>query len=159
MGSGEAFMKSISVFCLVIAAAVAGGWSARGWAQQPAQGGKMSLGRFSVSLAVKDIQASKEFYQKLGFEVIFGNQEQRWLILRSGSTVVGLFQGMFPKNTLTFNPQDVRALQRWLKSRGVPLKQEADEKTSGPAFAALEDPDGNPILLDQLEPKYMQDPD
>lgn len=121
----------------------------------------MQLGNFSVSLAVKDLAASRAFYEKLGFTVWGGNQEQNWLILKNGSTVVGLFQGMFERNILTFNPgwdsdakllpafTDVRDLQRGLKAQGVPLLSEADEATSGPASFMLQDPDGNQILVDQ----------
>jgi predicted enzyme related to lactoylglutathione lyase len=121
----------------------------------------MQLGAFSISLAVKDIQASKSFYEKLGFTVFGGNAAQNWLILKNGDKVIGLFQGMFEKNMLTFNPgwdqnaqklasfTDVRELQRQLKAQGVQLMAEADEKTSGPAHLMLVDPDGNPILVDQ----------
>jgi len=121
----------------------------------------MKLGAFSVSLAVKDIEASKQFYQKLGFTTLGGNQEQNWLILKNGDHVIGLFQGMFEKNILTFNPgwdssaqplpefTDVRELQRQLKAQGVSFTSEADETTTGPASFTLEDPDGNPILFDQ----------
>jgi lactoylglutathione lyase len=121
----------------------------------------MQLGNFSVSLAVKDIAASRVFYEKLGFTVWSGNQQQNWLILKNGSTVIGLFQGMFERNLLTFNPgwnsdaqklpefTDIRDLQRELKAQGVRLLSEADETTSGPASLMLEDPDGNQILLDQ----------
>ena len=121
----------------------------------------MQLGAFSVSLAVKDLRASQAFYEKLGFRAAHGDAEQGWLILKNGPTVIGLFQGMFPKNTLTFNPgwdqdaqplpqfEDVRTIQRRLKAAGVALSIEADESGSGPAHVALEDPDGNPILIDQ----------
>ena len=121
----------------------------------------MELGAFSVSLAVKDIQASKSFYEKLGFTVFGGDAAQNWLILKNGDHVVGLFQGMFEKNILTFNPgwnqdarkldtfTDVRELQRHLKAQGVALMAEADEKTTGPASLMLTDPDGNTILIDQ----------
>ncbi|MFN8549191.1 MAG: VOC family protein [Candidatus Eisenbacteria bacterium] len=121
----------------------------------------MQLGAFSVSLAVKDIAASRAFYEKLGFTVFAGNQAQNWLILRNGDHLIGLFQGMFDKNTLTFNPgwdqnaqlvpgfTDVRELQRQLKAAGVALTIEADESKSGPAHIFLLDPDGNPILIDQ----------
>ena len=108
------------------------------------------LGSFSISLAVKDIQASREFYEKLGFEVFDGKQEENWLMLRNGSTKIGLFQGMFDHNTLTFNPPDVRAVQKHLKANGLTLMQEADETTTGPAHVFLLDPDGNPILFDQF---------
>jgi catechol 2,3-dioxygenase-like lactoylglutathione lyase family enzyme len=121
----------------------------------------MDLGAFSVSLAVKDLQASKAFYQTLGFLPFAGNESQNWLILKNGTHVIGLFQGMFERNILTFNPgwdsearalesfTDVRELQRRLKARGVQLQQEADESTAGPASFVAVDPDGNPILVDQ----------
>ena len=122
----------------------------------------MELGNFSVSLAVKDIEASKLFYKKLGFTVFVGNQMQNWLIMKNGDhAIVGLFQGMFDKNILTFNPgwssdaqtlgefTDVRELQRQLKDRGVDMISEADESTTGPASFMIVDPDGNTILVDQ----------
>ena len=121
----------------------------------------MNLGNFSVSLAVKDIEASKVFYEKLGFEVFAGNQSQKWLIMKNGPHAIGLFQGMFESNILTFNPgwdsdaqplatfTDVRELQRHLKSRGVSMITEADESTTGPASFVIADPDGNTILVDQ----------
>ena len=121
----------------------------------------MDLGAFSVSLSVKDIEASREFYEKLGFEPIGGNADDNWLILRNGDHVIGLFQGMFEKNILTFNPgwdqqcnetdsfTDVREIQRALKERGLALVSEADEASQGPASLTLIDPDGNPILIDQ----------
>lgn len=109
----------------------------------------MDLGAFSISLAVKDIKASRAFYEKIGFEVFDGKEEENWLMLRSGSTKIGLFQGMFDHNTLTFNPTDVRAVQKQLKANGLALMQEADETTTGPAHAFLLDPDGNPLLFDQ----------
>lgn len=121
----------------------------------------MELGAFSVSLTVKDIQASKEFYEKLGFEFFGGDISQNWVILKNGDTVIGLFQGMFDKNMLTFNPgwdknaqeldsfTDVRELQRQLKTKGVEFVSEADESTTGPASFMVMDPDGNPILFDQ----------
>jgi lactoylglutathione lyase len=122
----------------------------------------MPLGAFSVSLAVKDLEVSVAFYKKLGFEVIAGHEEQNWLILRSGSTTLGLFQGMFEKNCLTFNPgwdyacnlmpefEDVRSIQKRLKDAGdIEFTEEADESTTGPAYFSIVDPDGNPILFDQ----------
>lgn len=121
----------------------------------------MQLGAFSVSLAVKDIDASKAFYEKLGFTVFHGNPAQNWVILKNGDTVIGLFQGMFENNILTFNPgwnqnaetlnefTDVRELQRQLKASGVTMMTEADESTSGPASFVITDPDGNAILIDQ----------
>jgi len=121
----------------------------------------MELGTFSVSLAVKDLQASKSFYEKLGFEAFAGDASQNWLILKNGDHAIGLFQGMFDKNILTFNPgwdsnaqklatfTDVREIQRRLKAQGVQLVMEADESTKGPASIMAVDPDGNQILLDQ----------
>lgn len=121
----------------------------------------MELGAFSMSLAVKDIEASRQFYEKLGFTSSGGEQAEDWVILKNGDHVIGLFQGMFEGNILTFNPgwdqnaealpefTDVRAIQRQLKAQGVPLLSEADESTSGPASITLMDPDGNMILIDQ----------
>jgi len=121
----------------------------------------MNLGAFSISLAVKDIAASRAFYEKLGFEQVLGDQTQNWLILRNGETTVGLFQGMFDRNMLTFNPgwnsqaeplkefEDIRKIQRGLKASGLALTSQADESTTGPASLTLIDPDGNPILIDQ----------
>lgn len=121
----------------------------------------MELGAFSISLAVKDIAASRAFYEKLGFSVFGGDQEQNWLIMKNGTTLIGLFQGMFEKNMLTFNPgwdsdaqplpafADVREIQRHLLARGVQLDARADEDGSGPAHIVLTDPDGNPVLIDQ----------
>ena len=121
----------------------------------------MDLGAFSVSLAVKDIAASKQFYEKLGFEVFAGDASQNWLIMKNGDHAIGLFQGMFERNMLTFNPgwdsnaselntyTDIRELQRRLKEQGVELISEADESTTGPASLMVVDPDGNPILVDQ----------
>jgi catechol 2,3-dioxygenase-like lactoylglutathione lyase family enzyme len=121
----------------------------------------MHLGAFSISLAVSNVAASQAFYEKLGFSVFGGDAAQNWLILKNGEHLIGLFQGMFEKNTLTFNPgwdsnanrlesfTDVRELQRQLKAQGVALAVEADESTSGPAFFVALDPDGNPVLVDQ----------
>jgi lactoylglutathione lyase len=121
----------------------------------------MRLGNFSVSLAVKDIAKSRAFYEKLGFRVFGGDQAQNWLILQNDAATIGLFQGMFDKNILTFNPgwdqnaqpvgtfTDVRELQRQLKEQGVQLVSEADPNTTGPASFIAIDPDGNPILFDQ----------
>ena len=109
----------------------------------------MELGTFSVSLTVKDIKASHAFYEKLGFTKLAGDETQNWLILKSGSTKIGLSQGMFEQNGLTFNPTDVRAIQRDLKAKGLSFTVEADESTEGATHAALLDPDGNPILFDQ----------
>jgi lactoylglutathione lyase len=121
----------------------------------------MNLGAFSVSLAVSDLEASRAFYEKFGFAVFAGDPSQNWLVLKNGGHVIGLFQGMFERNMLTFNPgwdsdtnelesfTDVRELQRQLKARGVELASEADEGTTGPASFVAVDPDGNPILVDQ----------
>ena len=121
----------------------------------------MQLGTFSVSLAVKDLAASRAFYEKLGFAAFAGEPSQNWLILKNGETDIGLFQGMFERNILTFNPgwdgnaqalpefTDIRELQRRLKEQGVELAAEADETTQGPAYLMAIDPDGNPVLVDQ----------
>ncbi len=121
----------------------------------------MQLGAFSISLAVKDLEASRAFYEKFGFTVFGGDASQNWLILKNGDHVIGIFQGMFERNMLTFNPgwdsnaspvegfTDVRELQRRLKEQGVPLAAEADEATTGPAHFMAIDPDGNPVLVDQ----------
>ena len=121
----------------------------------------MELGNFSVSLAVRDLEASRDFYQKLGFQPVMGEASQGWLIVRNGSVVIGLFQGMFERNTLTFNPgwdvdgnalpsfTDVRELQKQLRAAGVEFALEADEQGSGPGSFMAIDPDGNPILFDQ----------
>lgn len=125
----------------------------------------MRLGNFSVSLAVKDIVASRAFYETLGFRVVGGDQARNWLVLQNETSTIGLFQGMFDKNILTFNPgwdraratlpefDDVREIQRTLKSRGVALTTTADESSTGPASLTLTDPDGNMILVDQHVPK------
>lgn len=121
----------------------------------------MALGAFSISLTVKDIHASKAFYEKLGFTTLGGVIENKWIILKNGPHIIGLFEGMFPKNMLTFNPgwnqdaknvdpfTDVRELQKRLKAQGVTFVSEADENTTGPASFVLTDPDGNPVLVDQ----------
>ncbi len=122
---------------------------------------RMELGAFSVSLNVKDLESSQSFYEKLGFQVFGGDATQNWLILKNGDHVIGLFQGMFEKNILTFNPgwdknankldsfTDVRDLQREFKAQGLNIENEADENTTGPASFIVIDPDGNPILIDQ----------
>ncbi|MEM7217046.1 MAG: VOC family protein [Pseudomonadota bacterium] len=121
----------------------------------------MQLGHFSISLAVKDIERSRDFYTKLGFELVGGNAEQHWLILQNGDSTIGLFQGMFESNILTFNPgrdsrsnviagfTDIRDIQRHLKTQGIELTSETDETAMGPASFTLTDPDGNAILVDQ----------
>lgn len=121
----------------------------------------MELGNFLISLAVKDLEASRKFYEKFGFKTVSGKAAQNWLVVKNGNTKIGLFQGMFEKNILTFNPgwdssaqklasfTDVRELQRQLKAQGVQLQPQADESTTGPAHFMAVDPDGNPILVDQ----------
>ncbi|MFN0173226.1 MAG: VOC family protein [Saprospiraceae bacterium] len=121
----------------------------------------MKLGAFSISLSVKDLKTSKEFYEKLGFIVFAGSMERNYLIMKNGNAIIGLFQGMFQGNILTFNPgwdenagnvddfDDIRKIQKQLKTNGLTLTSEADEKTEGPASLMLADPDGNMILLDQ----------
>jgi predicted enzyme related to lactoylglutathione lyase len=121
----------------------------------------MKLGAFSMSLSVKDIKVSKQFYENLGFSVFGGALEKNYLIMKNGNSLIGLFQGMFQGNILTFNPgwdenakniekfDDVREIQRQLKNKGVKIDNEADEKTSGPASIMITDPDGNVVLIDQ----------
>lgn len=121
----------------------------------------MKLGAFSASLSVKDIHKSKSFYEDLGFQAFGGDINQNWLIMKNESCVIGLFQGMFEKNILTFNPgwnqnadkvdsfTDIRDLQKQLKAKGIKMLTEADESSEGPASFTIEDPDGNPILVDQ----------
>lgn len=121
----------------------------------------MKLGAFSISLNVKDLKTSKEFYEKLGFSAFHGEIEQNWLIMKKDEVVVGLFQGMFEKNILTFNPgwnneaeevnpfEDVRVLQEEFRDKGVPFITEVEANTEGPGYFTIEDPDGNPILFDQ----------
>lgn len=121
----------------------------------------MKLGEFSISLAVKDIETSKRFYEILGFSVFAGDLKRKYLIMKNESTLIGLFEGMFESNILTFNPgwnqdantlenyDDVRDIQRQLKSEGIHFSTEADESTSGPASFVISDPDGNTILIDQ----------
>ena len=127
----------------------------------PKTSNDMKLGAFSVSLSVKDLKISKEFYENLGFEVFAGGMEQNYLIMKNGNALIGLFQGMFEGNILTFNPgwdenaknvedfNDIREIQKHLKSKGIPLMTEADEKTTGPASLMTTDPDGNLVLIDQ----------
>ena len=121
----------------------------------------MELGAFSISLTVRNLDASRSFYEKLGFRIFAGDAAQNWLIMKNGDHAIGLFQGMFERNILTFNPgwdrdarrlasfTDVRELQRRLKAQGVQFQQQADESTTGPASFVIVDPDGNPILVDQ----------
>lgn len=121
----------------------------------------MELGAFSISLKVRDIHVSKSFYEKLGFQATAGDLDQNWVIMKNGDHVIGLFQGMFEQNILTFNPgwdqngsplasfTDIRDLQRSLKEKGVAFEAQADENQTGPASFMIIDPDGNPILIDQ----------
>jgi lactoylglutathione lyase len=145
---------------LTLAAAAVPAWNQPKKTTQPG-GAPMDLGTFSVSLTVKDIEASRQFYEKFGFKAFFGDASKNLLIMKNGDHAIGLFQGMFDKNILTFNPgwdsnaqklttfTDVREIQRRLKAQGVKLLKEADESTTGPASLMAVDPDGNPILLDQ----------
>ena len=131
----------------------------------PAMEPAMELGNFSVSLTVKDLEASRAFYEKLGFRARGGDAAKGWLILQNDTAIVGLFHGMFERNMLTFNPgwdrdkntlakfQDVRDIQKSLKAKGVKFSVEADEKSTGPAYFMIADPDGNPILVDQAVPR------
>lgn len=148
-------MKNISILALAVLAAFCLGFVSH------TNDNDMNLGAFSMSLSVKDLKASKEFYENLGFTVFGGGMDQNYLIMKNGNALIGLFQGMFKGNILTFNPgwdenakdvkefKDVREIQRHLKSKGVKLTTEADESTKGPASIFLSDPDGNVILLDQ----------
>ena len=129
--------------------------------QENHQSEPSTLGAFSISLNVKDLKKSVEFYEKLGFTYKSGNIDQNWIVLKNGSAVIGLFQGVFDKNMLTFNPgwdqkaqnlegfQDVREIQKNLTKEGIELDKKADENTTGPEYIMLKDPDGNPILIDQ----------
>jgi catechol 2,3-dioxygenase-like lactoylglutathione lyase family enzyme len=169
-------MTLMARFIIVIFVGVLGGWNllaAPATPQtplattRPASGdGQMQLGNFSVSLAVKDIAASRAFYEKLGFKQVAGDQAQNWLILQNSTSTIGLFQGpRYTRNMLTFNPgwdrtgsilpdfDDVRDIQRTLKGRGLVPTAAADETSTGPASLVLTDPDGNPILIDQHVPK------
>jgi catechol 2,3-dioxygenase-like lactoylglutathione lyase family enzyme len=128
----------------------------------------LELGKFSVSFLVKDIKASKAFYEKLDFKEVSGKLEQNWIVLQNGTTTIGLFQGLIEHNQLTFNPgwtkdretpkdfQDVRELQRTFKARGIKISNPADESTTGPASFTIADPDGNALLFDQYvaSPKH-----
>jgi catechol 2,3-dioxygenase-like lactoylglutathione lyase family enzyme len=151
--------KFLSLFALVAAGAAIGATVVT--TTTSSSKSAMKLGTFSLSLTVKDLATSRAFYEKLGFREVMGEPKKNWLILRHGETTLGLFQGMFPRNTLTFNPgwdgqnqplpqfDDIRELQRHFKAQGLKLDLEADEKSKGPAHLMLTDPDGNPILLDQ----------
>src|SRR5688572_17487296 len=155
-------MRSLALFALAIFSQAT---TSDHPAQDPVTAPKSTLGAFSISLAVKDLAKSRAFYEALGFAVAGGVAEQKWLILRNGTTTVGLFQGHIPKNTMTFNPgwdsqakplssfTDVRELQRKFEANGVKLTSRADEATDGPAYFPLADPDGNVILFDQHVPR------
>lgn len=157
--------KSIAVAVVAILALMAMNVIADNLPTTNSKENTLQLGAFSISLTVKDITVSKDFYSKLGFEEVGGNMEQNWLVLRNGSTTIGLFQGMFDQNLMTFNPgwsataepldafEDIRDVQQTLKERGVELATEADPAESGPASFMLVDPDGNQILVDQHVPK------
>ena len=157
MKSFTRIVASFLAFIPIVGAS--GGAAAQASATKP-----MDLGNFSVSLNVKDIMASKAFYEKLDFKVVAGKLEQKWIVLQNGNARIGLFQGMCDKNIMTFNPgwtkdketmkdfQDVRELQRTLKSRGITMAPAADEKTEGTAFFMIADPDGNTLLFDQHVP-------
>ncbi len=165
-------MNTLSSFALVCGLALAASANTSSPPVQSKKKEPMQLGNFSVSLAVKDIQASRAFYEKLDFKQVGGNPEQNWLVLQNGTTTIGLFQGMFEKNIMTFNPgwdkdkktpkgfQDIRELQGTLKERGLKPAPEADEQTKGPASFVLVDPDGNSILFDQHvdSPKKVASP-
>ena len=155
-------------FAGLLACCVGGFLLGQGTGSAPGDGAHeppLRLGKFSVSLAVKDLARSRAFYEKLGFELTGGEQAKNWLLLQNDGATIGLFQGMFSKNMLTFVPgwdrddnelpdfDDVRDIQKTLKGRGLVLKTEADESSTGPASLMLLDPDGNPILLDQYVPK------
>ena len=155
-------------FSLIVLLAAIGGCAHSGRMEERAaerQGDQMQLGNFSVSLAVKDLSASRAFYEALGFRAIGGDASQNWLIMQNATSTVGLFQGMFEKNMLTFNPgwdrsaqtlanfDDVRELQERLLAQGVTVAVKADEQSNGPASIVLTDPDGNPILIDQHVPR------
>jgi catechol 2,3-dioxygenase-like lactoylglutathione lyase family enzyme len=149
---------------VLIVCLLAGCAASKSEPSESARKDEIQLGNFSVSLAVKDIAASRAFYEKLGFRMKGGNQAQNWLIMQNDTSTIGLFQGMFEKNILTFNPgwdresqqlatfQDVRELQNKLKAQGITMVTAADEATTGPASFTVVDPDGNPILVDQHVP-------
>ena len=157
-------MKVRSLWLLGVIAVVGAVGLSTAQSHNGADKNALEFGNFSVSLTVKDIKASMAFYQKLDFKQVGGNVEQKWVVLQNGSARIGLFQGMFDKNILTFNPgwtknretltdfHDVRELQRALKARGLELSTEVDKTTTGPAYFELTDPDGNLLLIDQHVP-------
>jgi catechol 2,3-dioxygenase-like lactoylglutathione lyase family enzyme len=154
-------MNALTSLALVGALALAAVAGAASTQSTPAKEKTMELGSFTLCLLVKDIKASKEFYEKLDFKQVSGKLEQKWVVMKNGTTKIGLFQGLIDKNLMTFNPgqtsdketlkdfADVRELQHAFKERGIKLKTEADESTKGPASMSLTDPDGNEILFDQ----------
>ncbi len=156
--------RASATIALALAAFAASGTSVPSQTSEP-DSKPMNLGAFSVSLAVKDLKASRAFYEKLGFTSFAGEPSQNWLILQSGTTTIGLFQGMFEENIMTFNPgwsssaqplkefEDVRDIQKRLESQGIMLTTRADESSTGPASITLLDPDGNSILFDQHVPR------
>jgi predicted lactoylglutathione lyase len=155
-------MKALTLAAVLAVIAIAGTTSTQSAELKPTKA--IELGNFSVSLTVKDIKASKAFYEKLDFKEVGGKLEKNWIVLQNGNARIGLFQGMFDKNIMTFNPgwtkdketlkefQDVRELQRTLKARGLTIAPEADETTEGPAYFMVTDPDGNALLFDQHVP-------
>jgi catechol 2,3-dioxygenase-like lactoylglutathione lyase family enzyme len=157
-------MSKLSIALVAFVAGLATTQAAKSPPQAKPADAPLRLGNFSVSLTVKDIAKSREFYEKLGFHVVAGEQAQKWLVLQNDTSTIGVFQGMFPRNTLTYNPgwdrdkktladfDDVRAIQKRLKEKGIALTTQADESTTGPASLTFADPDGNPILLDQFVP-------
>lgn len=163
-------MKRILIAILIVG--MLGSYASTGSQERPTQpnseGTPMRLGNFSVSLTVKDIAASRAFYETLGFRVILGEQAKNWLILQNETSTIGLFQGMLEKNVLSFNPgwdragntlpdfDDVREIQKALKAKGITLIAAADEDSTGPASLMVADPDGNPILLDQHVPRLRK---
>jgi catechol 2,3-dioxygenase-like lactoylglutathione lyase family enzyme len=158
-------MKAMLGLCLCVIGGCASTADRNHAAAQGHKDAPMQLGNFSVSLAVKDLAASRAFYEKLGFRVFGGDAAKGWLILQNDTSTIGLFQGMFDKNILTFNPgwdracnplpdfDDVREIQNELKSRGIALATETDASSTGPASIVLFDPDGNQILIDQHVPR------
>lgn len=156
----KSFTRAVASFLAFVPIVGASG----GASAQASETKTMDLGNFSISLSVKDIRASKAFYEKLDFKVVAGKLEQNWIVLQNGNARIGLFQGMFDKNIMTFNPgwskdketlkdfQDVREIQRTLKTRGIAMTTAADEATTGPAHFLIADPDGNTLMFDQHVP-------
>ena len=155
-------MKALTLAAVLALVATAGTTTIR--SAETKEKKAMELGNFSVSLSVKDIKASKAFYEKLDFKEVGGKLDENWIVLQNGNARIGLFQGMFDKNIMTFNPgwtkdketltdfEDVRELQRVFKARGITMTTEADESTQGPGYFMVADPDGNTLLFDQHVP-------